>query len=414
MLWQGGTCRSGLETVGNRGVTHQRESSRVDWGLFLLIVAGAQGFYGFVPLTPGQSSLFFTGAILSFLVLRAPVGAINALLANPLILFMVVWIGIAALLSDNLGPSLYMAAVLTMMIAYLIQRQSTTEQTVRTFALATTASLVPSIIALVQPLGVPVRYGGSAGGYSGYFQWNSWSGACAAGVVLSVVALRIIGDSRSWHFAAGAGGLLMLVMSKSATAVVCFIGAVGVLAGIAAWQRANARSRPLVVVGVGIALLPTVLTLSNIDFLPTIAQATGRDNKLSRRTDIWQTAIEGISESPLFGYSSGFWNSNRIWSSAQNGFLDIALNGGVPAALALVAIVMLAGFRLAAASSPLLGFLAFGFLFNLSVTQIAIPTVPSLALWIAIASTARVAEESWREQAGPTPRATGGRASSRR
>jgi len=262
-------------------------------------------------------------------------------------------------------------------------------------------------VAIVQPLGVPVRYGGSAVGYAGYFPFNSWSSACAAAVVLSIATLRLVGDSRVWHFPAVASGLLILVMAKSATAVVTLVGAMSVLVGIAAWQRTSARSKPLVIVGVGIGLLPTVLAFGNFELLPTLAEATGRDDKLSNRTDIWQAALEGIYDSPIFGYGSGFWNSSRFWGSAQNGFLEIAINGGVPAALTLVTVVIVAGFRLTAASSSLLGFWMFGFVFNLSISQIAIPTVPSLALWIAIASTVGVAAE-------PTARASSAIASNDR
>ena len=374
-------------------MTPRGASIRIDWGLFLLTVVGAQGYFKFIPVADQaarQIGLALAGAILVILVLREPSRAINALLTRPLVLFMAAWLLAAALISPRPSSSLFAAFVLIMMVAYLSNRQETTEVTLQTFTLASSVSLVPSIVGIVTPLGLTVGYGGSARGFAGYFPFNSWAGFCAGVVVVSIAVLYVGGRFVWWHLPAFAGALFVLVQSKSATATVACVAGVSAAVWIATWSRTSVRIRPLIVVGLGI-VVSSAIAFSNISLLPAVAEATGRDEKFTNRTVIWQQSLEAIRESPYIGYGSGYWRTNYYWTSAQNGFLDVGLTAGVPVALALVVIVILAGWRLVRASSPLLPLWVFGVVVNLSVSQISSPTVVSLALWLAIASSAHTA-----------------------
>jgi hypothetical protein len=62
----------------------------------------------------------------------------------------------------------------------------------------------------------------------------------------------------------------------------------------------------------------------------------------------------------------------------------------LPAALALVAIVALAAARLISAMGLLLPFLAFGVVTNLALSQLTVPAIPALALWLAVGTTVRI------------------------
>lgn len=384
-------------------MTPRGASKRIDWGLFLFTVVGAQGYFKFIPLADQaarQIGLALAGAILVILVLRAPSRAIDALLSRPLVLFMAAWLLAAALISPRPSSSLFTATVLVLMVAYLCCRQETTEVTLQTFTLASSVSLVPSIVGIVIPLGPTVGYGGSARGFAGYFPFNSWAGFCAGVVVVGIAVLYAGGRFVWWHLPAFAAALFVLVMSRSATATIACIAGVSAAVWIATWSRTSVRIRPLIVVGLGLGVL-SAIAFSNISLLPAVAEATGRDEKFTNRTVIWQQSLEAIRDSPYIGYGSGYWRTSYYWTSAQNGFLDIGLTAGVPVALALVVIVILAGWRLVRASSPLLPLWVFGVVVNLSVSQISSPTVVSLALWLAIASSADTAvSPTAREGAG--------------
>ncbi len=381
---------------------HPRESGRIDWGLFLLVTLGAQGFYGFMPFEYSQRDQInyaLAGALLAILVILKVERALNAVWSSPLILFIVAWSVAAALTSPRPGSSLFVAMVLIMMIAYTSQRQSTNEQTLQTFALAATVSMIPSIVGRVTPLlGVPVfEHSGSAGGYAGYFPANSWSGMCAAATLLSIATLVVNSSFVWWYLPAVAVGLFLLVLTKSATSIVSCIVALGVLAGVTAWRRTSARFKPLIILGSGTAVLLAALTLGNrIDVFTTLAGATGRDEKFSNRTDIWAFAGQQIAEAPLWGHGSGFWKGAlqqttgvARFGSAQSGFLEYALAFGIPAALTLGVLVIRSGYRLAIASSPMLPLWTFGVLQNVSNSQVAIPGIASLSLWLAIAAASR-------------------------
>ena len=371
-------------------MAQSRAGNRIDWELFLLLVVGAQGFARFIPEYPGRQHMVLSGVLLAVFAIRNPNRIFGALFSRPLLLFAVFWSLAASFTAAHLAETLASAVVLLLLVAYSLQRRSTTAKTLRTFAVATSLSLVPSIVGLVVPLGVPVRFGGSTGGYAGYFQWNSLSGLCAATALASIAALYLTGGFMVWHVPAAAGAVLMLVLANSASTYICSFAALAAFVATSAMGRFSERTRPLITVGFGLFL---VLLLTNIDraaILPIVGESLGRDETFTGRTEIWQYGVEKITEAVYWGYGSGVWETHKA-GSAQNGFLDVALKWGLPTFLALVAIVLLAGYRLTVLSSPLLPLWTIGFIANLSGSQLAAPAVASLALWIAVGSTASVA-----------------------
>jgi O-antigen ligase len=248
-------------------------------------------------------------------------------------------------------------------------------------------------VGLVAPL-VPVLKGaGQGGGYAGYFPWNSSAGLCAAAAVLSIVVMYLKSGYAWWQVPGLAAALYMLAVSRSATALLSLATGAAVLGLQATLRRIGPQVRPLFIVAVGIAglfVVPKAVTLLSRKGL---ADITDRTESLSGRTQIWQWAIEGISESPFFGHGTDFWQSVGAWNkSGHNGFIDVALSSGMPAALGLAAIVVLAAVRLTRSSSAVLSFLAFGIATNLAVSQLAAPAIPALAIWLAVGTTLRTVE----------------------
>lgn len=367
----------------------------VDWGLFLLLVVASQGLSGFLPGDPSRTSILLSSVLLVFLVVRDLTRAFRTVSLSPLVLFFGFWFVCAALLSSRPTTSLYAALVLVLMLVYAVVRRSTTDATLQTFAIATSVSLVPSIIGLVTPIFVPVfTHAGSSGGYAGYFPWNSTAGLCAAAALLSTFLAFLAVGFKWWQLPCAAGALLMLVLADSATTQVTLLAAVGVLVGVTVLRRVRASSRPIVilVLGVlGISLLAKAV--GDFTVLARVSEATGRAETVSGRTPIWEYALDGISDSPFWGYGSTFWDS--LWkNSAHNGFLDIALSGGVPAAVAFAAIVLIAAVRLAIAASPMLPMLIFGVVANLALSQAAVPSVASLALLLAVGAAASLGKDA--------------------
>ena len=369
-------------------MAHAIKKDRIDWALFLVVVVASQGLSAFLPGRATSTAIAVSSAIMALSVLPQLGRVLSVMLSNPLVVFLTAWSLAAGIVSQRPVLAVLFAGVLTLTIVFASLRQGTQEGTLKTFALAAAVSLVPSIAGLVTPV-VPVfRHAGSAGGYAGYFPWNSSAGLCAAAALLSLVLVYFQSGPSWWHIPAAAGAVLMLVLSKSATAALALVAAVGALGAQAALRRASDRTKPLVFVIMGTIALSALPKGIELLSRKSVAEATGRTESFSSRTVIWQWARQGISESPFWGYGTEFWRDFGAWNnSGHNGFIDIALAFGVPAALALCAITVVAAVRLALASSILLSFLVFGVTANLAVSQLASPTIPSLALWLAVGST---------------------------
>ena len=377
-------------------MTQPRVRGRFDWGLFILVVVASQGFSAFLPGDPGRTSLVLSSVVMAVLVIREPTRALAVVFSGPLVFFFVAWSLAATLMSRHTVDAFFLTAVLILMILYCSLRQSTAKRTLEVFALATSVSLIPSVVALlVGPLGVPILlHAGSIGGYAGYFPWNSSAGLCAAAALLSVAWVCVNTGFKWWQLPAAAGAVWILVVAQSATSKFALAAAVAVFLVQATVRRVGARLRPTVICGFGIAgILLVPKAVSFLSDFSAVGEAADRTSSLSGRTTVWSYALDGISESPYWGYGAKFWDRFGGWpSSAHNGFLDVALSVGIPATLALCVIVAIAWARLTLASSPLLPLLAFGVVANLVVSQIVVPTVPSLALWLAVGATVRIRE----------------------
>lgn len=365
-------------------------SGGVDRALFLVVIIVSQGFAAFLPGSPTSTAIIISSVIMAFVVLRELDRGLAVLFANPLVFFVAAWSVAASLLSPRPGTALALAGVFILTIVFSAARESSPQCTIKTVALATTISLIPSLVGLVAPIFPVLSDAGSAHGYAGYFPWNSSAGLCAAAALLCTALTFSLSGFAWWQLPAAAGALLMLDKSASATATLTLVAAGTVVAVRALLRGISARMRPLAIVAaaaLAILLAPTAAGLISVF---SVARITDRTDSLSGRTQIWEWAREGIAESPYWGYGTEFWRARGEWNnSGHNGFIDIAISSGVPALLAICAIIAVAAVRLARASSLMLPLLAFGVTTNLVGSQLAVPAVGSLAIWLSVGTTLR-------------------------
>lgn len=372
-------------------MTPPADKVRLDWPLFLVVIVGSQGFSAFLPGDATNTAFSLSALIMAASVLPRLGPGLAVVASNPLVFLLAVFYLASALLSPRPLIALFFAGVLILMIVFFGLRRDEAERSIRTFALAATFSLVPSIVGIVAPI-APVLGGvGKGGGYAGYFPWNSSAGLCAAAALLSIaLTYRALGFVW-WQLPAAAAALLMLTVSKSATSLFALAASVGLFGLLVVLRKSGTQLRPLVIIAVavtGFLLGPRAINFLSREQVADVAQ---RDESFSGRTRIWQWALDGISESPYIGHGTDFWQSFGEWSrSAHNGFLDVALSAGLPAALTLVAIVVLAAARLTSTMGLLLPFLAFGVVTNFALSQLTIPVIPALALWLAVGTTVRI------------------------
>ncbi len=365
-------------------------TERLDWTLFSVLAIGSQGFSVFLPGNPVNTSLALCSVIIGFWIVPKMADGLRLLLLNPMVAFLVAWSVGAALLSSRQLVSLILNGTLILMIMYAGLRQKSTKITVLTFAAATTASLVPSAVGYFSPLPT-LRGAGTAAGYAGFFPWNSTAGICAAAAILGLALTYVVIGFKWWQLPSIAMAAMMLAVSKSATAILTLILALAVMATQQIVRRVDRQRRPLVLIAaavVGFFLVPRI-----VDFFSAtsnLAKVANRTESLSGRTQIWEWALDGISRSPYWGYGAGFWTSAVGWNnSAHNGFIDVALNAGLPAFIAVCVIIVVSAAKHLFAQSILLPLLIYGVASNMAFSLLATPNIASMAIWLAVGANLR-------------------------
>ncbi len=141
---------------------------------------------------------------------------------------------------------------------------------------------------------------------------------CTVSAVPMVIALALTGST---------GGSLIAV-----AVLVCMVGAL-------LWRASAGRIMLVAAIALATGALAVVLPQT----APAeVAGLVGKDATLTGRTDIWSLSLTALGERPVLGHGYGaFWSSSesaaRIiaqldWTvpNAHNGFLDLALELGVP------------------------------------------------------------------------------------
>jgi O-antigen ligase len=224
---------------------------------------------------------------------------------------------------------------------------------------------------------------------------------------------------RRWWIGGAVMALLLVILSKSATALLGAALGLGILG--AAWWMLKGRRWSL-------ALLWATLAAGGLAILiyfiapGFLLGLLGKDETLTGRTDIWAQLLDAIGEKPAFGYGYlAFWgleSEPRYWlaravdwnaPSGHNGWLDLAISLGlVGVALYVIDLVLaLARAGRLALSSPS-GVFAIGFLaqFMLFAMSESIMLAQNSILWATYAFVATKLALGAREVQSITPLST--------
>ncbi|WP_312947862.1 O-antigen ligase family protein [Agrobacterium sp.] len=185
-----------------------------------------------------------------------------------------------------------------------------------------------------------------------FYHKNGLGQFCAISFVclISTTKHHFFSYSNLIRLAAMACLLALIVLTRSSTAVVLTM----VGSGLVFWLKpihliGSKAARVGVVATIFISLfivVPSIyLTVAN-----TIAEAFGKDITFSGRTLIWEQLIPLIHDRPLFGYGFAMFRQPEVmeqfvtgtWDarSTHNTYLELALNIGIPGAVAWVAFVI--------------------------------------------------------------------------
>jgi exopolysaccharide production protein ExoQ len=240
---------------------------------------------------------------------------------------------------------------------YLVER-APADEIVRLLALSTTLPAIASVIyAVLAPDLAYMQSPEVEGNLRGvYAHKNQIAHVMAIGFVLQVyLALT----TKRWlrHLALAALHAFLVVKAHSASATVSLALFVPLLALYRIGRFNRQIATLMMLAGAG---LVAVLGIVAIEQPEELFAVLGRDPTLTGRTALWSRVLDAIAERPFLGWGyTAFWEVDndlvlRIWSqigwnppNAHNGFLEIALDFGVPGLL--LGFAMLARFVLATA-----------------------------------------------------------------
>lgn len=298
---------------------------------------------------PVFNPFFSVGALLQygiygitlFLLLSRWKGSIRTALRDKLVWFLTGTAIISFLWSDFPDESLRKGLTTfqsTYFGLYLASRYSLKQQ-LEMLAWALGIVAVFSLLFSLAFSGVAIESGANAGAWRGPFgQRNPFARLMVLG---ALVFLLLALDSRRHRYLLWGGfglSVLLILLAGSKTALLLLI----ILTLLLPLYRALAWNGTIAIPLMITVLLVTgsiaVLVVGNWE---NIILGLGRDPSLSGRTQLWEMAIEKISERPWLGYGyQGFWQdggeATMIWRSegyrpphAHNGFINISLDLGL-------------------------------------------------------------------------------------
>ncbi len=287
-------------------------------------------------------SLYF---VTFLLLLRTPRVFASFFAGAPLLALAVMWPFVSALWSIDRGASLQRGVALagTSLVGLYLTWRYPLPQLVRILA---TAAVIAGAGSLLLILFVPslgrMTTESWVGAWRGlYFHKNSLGLSTSLGSVMLVFALRDArGPAKLWAAAGLSLTLVLLVGSRSTTALLAFIAMTGVMA----WSR-NLQRRPAT------AWLFTLMVLALLTFaaLPLMSASgfgaimafLGKNAEISGRLPLWDIVLRISEQRPWLGYGyEAFWNPDTPmvrWVAqtlrympfySHSGVMETLLNGG--------------------------------------------------------------------------------------
>lgn len=338
--WQWGIALIAMIAVGDPWVTINRVWGGIDpapWIRWLWVA-----FYAlFLPL------LLVNLSTLGRMALRTPVLTALSLLA----LTSALW----SILPDVSGRRA-VGVIYWMAVAYVVAARFSWRLVIKMIALA---YLVLALGSYVMALLFPeygVMQSEHVGAWNGLWTHkNQTGGHMAMAILASLGAAWLYPQNRRLFLIAAALAFGLVLMSRSATALVSSLLVVGFFGFVAL-----VRSGAVIAIVTAAAASVVALTLSGVLLLAPemVFGAIGRDMTFTGRTDIWRFIIEAIEQSPWLGYGYGaFWEDDTgpAWwvragvgwktPNAHNGWLELALGLGLVGVAAFALVFSLAILR---------------------------------------------------------------------
>lgn len=186
------------------------------------------------------------------------------------------------------------------------------------------------------------------------FSSGSWRGSFVSkndmGIFMAAAGGVVLAVERGWRrIILLTAIVVLLVGANSSTAMFAAVFVVFVWFWLGLWHRRPRRSG--FIIAMGTILLVGVVSVAAAATFESVVDATGKDPTLTGRTEIWDSALRVIGDSPIVGYGfDAFMNITEptsttydVWSRlpfrpphAHNGVIDAAGQlGAVGVALSL-------------------------------------------------------------------------------
>lgn len=317
----------------------------------LIIIAGSQGVYRFVPPLLLWATIYLLVALKLAANLRALLSVLranSAILAFPAVAFL------SATWSEVPSHSLYSATQLA--VTYLAGFWIGWRYRPNEIALIVVLALTPLItLSLINwATGIFGEVYSYTGGLLGIFSNKNTLGRISLLLGLAALGLLISGRFRPLRvtilltvFTAAA---LALLLSKSATSIIFMLCASALFVALA-MHRFDAGCRFAIAMTSILAVLAgcVLLALSNVNPMNEVLELFGKSADLTGRTFLWGTASRQIDTQPWLGVGfDAYWDSEAFLAadriqgafgggviSFHNFVLDIWIAMGVPGLFAI-------------------------------------------------------------------------------
>ncbi|MGI9491603.1 MAG: O-antigen ligase family protein [Geminicoccaceae bacterium] len=193
-----------------------------------------------------------------------------------------------------------------------------------------------------------------AGAWRGIFFHKNTTGRVMVFGLAVIIATWIGTDvNRTFLLAAGAAVMAVIIGTTSQTTL---LGTLVLGAGLIAVRMVRGNALKSVVITLVVLTIAWHGALIGFATYDVILELLGRDPTLTGRTDIWLYTLQYISERPFTGYGyDAFWNGalspgaqySEHWGTphSHNGWLEISIALGIPAAVIMFGVIMATMFR---------------------------------------------------------------------
>ncbi len=285
-----------------------------------------------------QQFLYITTLLL---LLARGQSTVRAMIRDPTVWMLIIYTFLSFLWSDfpSLSKRKGITTIQTSYFGLYVASRFTMKQQLQMLAWVFGFIAVFSFVFTLAFPGSAIEAGANAGSWRGPFtQKNLLARFMVLGAI--VCLLVALDKPKKPKIAWGSFGMciLMILLTGSKTALLLLIMILALLPLYKLLRYKDTLVIPILVLS---TLIAGTLTIFVVEYWLDILAALGRDPTLSGRTNLWEIAIEKISERPWLGYGYlGFWleggEAEVIWKEegykpphGHNGYINTAVDLGL-------------------------------------------------------------------------------------